>query len=132
MNNNKYTNYALTSMRLILGLLFFLPGLNKVMGLIGEGHMLVQMIGLPLTWVLALVEVVFGLFLILGFKAKTSAIPLSIVMLGAIVLVVIPSFGTDPMAMISLFFHLLTIAALAVIATGGYGVFSLDNMRIIK
>lgn len=132
MKINKYTDYALTSMRLILGLLFFLPGLNKLMGLMGEGHMIAQMIGLPLAWILAITELVFGAFLILGFKTKIAAIPLSAVMLGAIVLAVVPSFATDPMAMISLFFHILTITALAVIATGGSGALSLDNRRVVK
>jgi len=53
-------------------------------------------------------------------------------MVGAIVLAVVPSFGTDPMAMISLFFHVLTINALVVIATGWSGALLLDNRRIVK
>lgn len=130
MKNSKYNVYALTSLRLILGLLFFLPGLNKLMGLLGEGHMIAQMIGLPMAWALAVVEVTFGILLIIGYQTRISTIPLSIVMIGAIILAVIPSFSTDPMAMISLFFHIATIAALAVLGTGSPGALALDNRRL--
>ena len=127
MDLKKYKDFGPTILRVFLGLLFLMPGFDKLMGLLGEGHMLIDMLGLPLTWVLAIVEIVFGIFLILGFKVEIASMALAIVMVGAIVLVVIPSFAEDPMAVVNLLFHLLAIAGLINVALSGPGKLAIKN-----
>lgn len=110
-----------TLLRVFIGLMFVLAGFKKVTGIDGVTGML-SGLGFPaavfFAWVLALAELVLGLFVFAGFKTKYAAWPLAFVLLVAEVLVVIPGAG---IASSNSFFHLIAIAGLVTIALTGPG-----------
>lgn len=106
--------------RLVLGLLFLIPGSMKLAGLISGGHPLTAMIGVTLTWILAIVEVIGGMSLLLGWLTNITIWPLMLVMVGAIVLVTIPAMATNPNPS-GLLFHILAIVALYQLYVTGPG-----------
>lgn len=115
--------YAPTLWRLILGPLFVIPGVDKLMGMLTGGHMVVDMVwGIAaLVWILLLVEIIFGLMLFVGYKVRYAVWPLVGVMLGATLLAVVPTLGANPMAMVNLLFHLLAIVGLISLFLTGAG-----------
>jgi putative oxidoreductase len=123
------TAYAPTVLRVFLGLLFFIPGIGKLLNPSGIIGMLDGM-GFPLAalfgWIVILVEVLGGLALILGYKTKYTIWPLAIVMVVAIFATVLPAFGANPMAYINLLFHLLAIGGLVSLYMSGPGAKSID------
>ncbi|MBT5215461.1 DoxX family protein, partial [Candidatus Woesearchaeota archaeon] len=80
MSNGK--NYSITFMRVMLGLLFLIPGISKlqtpemIIGMLGG-------LGFPSAaffgWILILSEIVFGIALIVGYRVKLAVIPLIII-----------------------------------------------------
>ena len=123
-HKNKCSLYAPTILRICVGLLFVLPGLLKLVNPSMVQGMLTQ-IGFPspmfFTWVLILVEIIGGLMLIVGFKAKYAVWPLVVIMIVAIITTVVPQLVQSPMAVISLLFHLLAIGSLVSIYLSGPG-----------
>lgn len=119
--------YGPLLLRLGLGALLLLPGLDKLMGMLSEGHMIAEMLGVPGAWALLLVEIVFGLAVLVGWKVKYTTLPLIGVMIGATVMTVIPALGEEPMAMIDLLFHLSAITGLAGLSLLGPGAYSVEG-----
>mgnify|MGYP001582789949 CR=1 FL=1 len=120
---------AQTLLRVLLGLLFLVPGLGKSMdpaGIIG----MLGGLGFPIPalfgWILILSEILFGAALILGFKVKWTAWPLVIILAVATIMVHLPTLGT-PMGPINVLFHLVGIAGLIVISTAGPGAYALSK-----
>jgi len=124
----EYKEYSMTVLRVLLGLLFLLPGISKLMTLIGTGThaMLVGMMGLSaaVVWALAIVEVVCGIALLLGYQVKYAAWPLVVVILAAGFMTIDKA---NPMWQISLLFHLVTGAALAHVGLHGAGPLAVDK-----
>ncbi len=112
--------YAPSVLRLGLGLLFVIPGLDKLFGMLGGGHMLAGMIGAGLTWIVLLAEIVFGAALLAGWKTKYTVWPLIVIMVVATVMMVIPNLS-QPMGMINLLFHILAITGLVSVYFSGPG-----------
>lgn len=124
MNENNYAKYGPTLLRAVLGLLFILPGLNKL----GNPAMIIGMLGglgFPAPaffgWILLLSEILFGAAVLVGWKTKYTVWPLVVVLAVATLTVGLPALGTSPMAMINVSFHLLGIAALISLFLTGSG-----------
>jgi len=122
MNMNKA--YIQTILRVLLGLLFVVPGIGKIMNPAGIIGMLGEL-GFPgpafFGWVLILSEIVFGAALVIGYKVRWTVWPPIIILAVATITVHIPTLGT-PMGPINVLFHLVGIASLLVIAASGPGV----------
>jgi len=121
MENAKY---GPTVLRIVLGLLFILPGINKF----GNPAMIIGMLGnlgIPapglLGWVLLLSEIGFGAAVLFGYKLKYTVWPLVLILAVATLKVGLPALGSSPMAMINVSFHLLGIAALVSLYLTGPG-----------
>ena len=91
---NKLQGPAL--LRITLGLLFLISGLSKIMNPSMISGML-SGLGFPIAvvfaWILILVEIIFGILLLIGIKTEIAVWPLFIVLLVALLLVGIPSFN---------------------------------------
>jgi len=123
---------AQTILRVLLGLLFLIPGLGKltnpamIIGMLGQ-------LGFPgpafWGWLLLLSEIVFGAALILGYKVKWTAWPLVLVLVVATITVHLPQLGDPnaPMALIDILFRLVGIAGLIVVSTAGPGAYALTK-----
>lgn len=123
---------AQTLLRVLLGLLFVVPGLGKLMnpamiiGMLGQ-------LGFPgpafWGWLLLLSEIIFGAALILGYKVKWTAWPLVIVLVVATLIVHLPQLGDPnaPMALIDVLFRLVGIAGLIVVSAAGPGAYAISK-----
>ncbi|MBT4538902.1 DoxX family protein [Candidatus Woesearchaeota archaeon] len=116
MDTKKLKGYAPTVLRAGLGLLFLLPGIDKLIGMLSGGHMLAGMIGSGLTWIVLLAEIIFGVALLVGWKVKLTVWPLVIIMAVAIFMMVIPNFNLP-----NFMFHILAIAGLVSLYLSGEG-----------
>ena len=125
MSEYKYQDYAPSVLRLVLGILFIVPGLQKLMNpgmIIG----MLEGLGFPAAgffgWVLLLSEIVFGVAILVGWKLRYTVWPLVAILAIATFSVHLPAFfASKPMALISVFFHLLGIAALVSLYLSGPG-----------
>lgn len=91
--NKFFTSYGEHFMRLVIGAIFLIAGIGKLFttpGITGFSNML-DGIGLPIPSVFAVligvIELVGGAFLILGVWTRESAMPLSVIMLVAVLTV---------------------------------------------
>ena len=116
MDTKKLKGYAPTVLRAGLGLLFLLPGIDKLIGMLSGGHMLAGMISSGLTWIVLLAEIIFGVALLVGWKVKLTVWPLVIIMAVAIFMMVIPNFNLP-----NFMFHILAIAGLVSLYLSGEG-----------
>jgi len=133
-------NWAPTLARIILGIIFFAHGSQKVFGWFGGPGLrqtlrgLKEHVGLPPIPALAAVgaELLGGAALILGFLARLSALGIAVNMLAAIVMVhgryglFMNWFGDRKGHGIE--YHLLAIALTVVIIVEGAGAFSVDGL----
>lgn len=122
----KKANFGPVMLRIILGLLFVIPGVSKLMGMLSGGHGVVDMLwgSAALAWLLLLVEIVAGAALLLGWKVEWMSLPLIVVMIGAIFIAVIPNMNGSP---VNLLFHLLAIASLGSLTVTGPGAYAVDS-----
>ena len=123
MNQNSNKLFGQTLLRLLVGLLFLVTGIKKLMSPDGPTKMLTNL-GFPVpvvfAWILLLSEIIFGLMIFIGFKVRYAAWPLMIVLIVAEIMVVIPNPQGGILSTTSLF-HLVSIAALVDIALAGPG-----------
>jgi putative oxidoreductase len=127
---NDYESYAPTVLRALLGLLFLVPGVMKLMnppmiiGMLGS-------LGFPAAgffgWLLILVEIAGGVALLAGWKVKYAVWPLAVVLLVAMLRVHIPGIGTTPMAEIVALFHLVAIGGLVSVFLSGSGALAVEK-----
>jgi putative oxidoreductase len=134
------SDWALTLARIILGIIFFAHGAQKVFGWFGGPGLrktmrhLTETLGLPPIVAFAAVgaEFVGGVALILGFVARMSALGVVVNMLAAIFMVhgkyglFMNWFGDRKGHGIE--YHLLAIALAIVIIANGGGAISLDGL----
>lgn len=121
MESKNVNQYGPTVLRLLLGLLFVIPGLMKLMnpgmiiGMLGE-------LGFPAPaffgWLLLLSEIVFGVAVLVGWKVRYTVWPLVFIMLVAIFTVTIPTMQGNP---VTLLFHLAAVAGLVSLYLTGPG-----------
>jgi putative oxidoreductase len=128
---NKQSMYAPLIIRIVVGVLFIIPGLQKLAdpsGIIG----MLGSLGFPaptlLGWVLLLSEIGFGLAVLTGWKLQKTIWPLVLVAALAMVAVHIPAwFAGQPMALISVLFHALAIGALLSLYFSGPGTYAVKG-----
>jgi putative oxidoreductase len=118
-----------TLLRVTIGLLFLIAGINKIKdpsGIIG----MLGGIGFPIAtffgWLLILSEIVFGALILIGYKVKVTAWPLAIILAVAWILVTVPNGGLTSS---NSFFHLIGIAGLVTIALTGPGKWAISKGR---
>lgn len=133
----KYGSYGTTFARIALGVVFLLHGLSKF-GVLGGGSIddtvaMFGMMNMPVpvftAAFVAVLEIVGGLALILGYGVRIAAAVLGIVMLVAIVAVKLPA-EANPVAMINGMvgyeLDLALLAGLVMLFFQGAGAFSLE------
>ncbi len=119
-NTDCSKKWNLVPLRFALGLMFLAAGLPKLFSLISGGNqipMFFSGLGIPaagfFAWVVAIVEVVGGIFLLLGFLTWWIGLVLGIVMLVAMI-----TTTFKPLNWLSLMMHLVFITALLAIMHG--------------
>jgi len=122
--NNKLA-WSTLILRVVLGITFFLHGLDKFNAGIGNTVGWFESIGLPggLAYAVALIELVGGILLVVGLGSKIVAALLAVLMLGAIF--------TAKLSMGFLNGYELDIALFAMalfIAVNGSQLFAVDSM----
>ena len=125
---NKHTaSYGPLLLRLVLGALFLVTGITKLLNPAIPTGMLTN-IGFPapgaFAWILLLSEILFGLAVLLGYNIKLVVWPLVLVLVVATGLVYLPGFSKN---IVTILFHLLGIAALASLSLTGSGAFSVTK-----
>ena len=123
--------YAPSVLRLALGLVFIIPGLQKLANPAMIAGML-QGMGFPaptlLGWLVLLAEIIFGVAVLVGWKVKKTVWPLVVILAVALISVHIPAWmAAKPMALIGVLFHLLGIAALVSLYLSGPGAKSINK-----
>ena len=129
---------ALTMLRVVLGVVFFAHGAQKLLGWFGgygfHGTMgFFQQMGMPAPVVLLIICTEFfgGLGLIVGLLTRIAALGIGVEMIGAIFLVHLPNgffmnwAGTQKGEGFE--YHLLAIATAGALLLRGSGAFSLDR-----
>ena len=113
MNDTK--SYAPTLLRIIIGPLFIITGLQKLFNpswIIGLLNGLNFPAATFLGWVLLLSELIFGIAVLVGWRAHYAVWPLAFILLIATLFVHLPGFFSgQPMAIVTILFHLFGIAA---------------------
>ncbi len=113
--------YGPMILRIVLGLLFIIPGIMKLMNPAGPTGMLTGL-GFPapafFAWVLLLSEIIFGISILIGWKVKYTVWPLVLIMVIATITVVIPNMGGQ---VGNLMWHILAIAGLVSLFFTGPG-----------
>jgi putative oxidoreductase len=128
---------SLTALRVVLGVVFFAHGAQKMLGWFGgygfHGTMgFFEHMGMPAPVALLIICTEFfgGLGLIVGLLTRIAALGIGVEMIGAIFLVHLPNgffmnwFGTQKGEGFE--YHLLTIAMAAALLLRGAGAFSAD------
>jgi putative oxidoreductase len=130
---------TLTMLRLVLGVVFFAHGAQKLLGWFGGFGFSATMgffthqagLPAPLAFLVIMTEFFGGLGLILGFLTRIPALGIAVEMIGAIFLVHLPNgffmnwYGNQKGEGFE--YHLLTIATAAVLLLRGAGAFSVDR-----
>jgi len=126
MDNNH--GYSTTFLRVVLGLLFLVPGIMKIMAPDGIIGMLGDL-GFPAPtlfgWILILSEIIFGLALVIGLKVEYAVWPLIIIMAVAIFTVHIKD-TENSMMWIDVLIRVGTIASLNLLRFTGPGKLSVS------
>jgi len=135
LENKQYNFYSPTILRFFLGLLFVIPGFQKLMNPSMITGML-EGLGFPaptmMAWILLLSEIVFGMAILTGFRLNYSVWPLVFILLVAIITVHIPAWlQAKPMALIGLILHFLGMASLVSIYLTGPGAYSIDRVQFV-
>jgi putative oxidoreductase len=117
MNRNDAGAFVL---RVILGLTFFIHGLSKFQGGLGNTAGFFESLGIPgfLAYVVAFIELIGGIMLILGIGTRIVSVLFAVIMLGAIFKVKLSAgfLGDGQMAGYELDLALLAMAIFLAIA----------------
>ena len=129
---------TLTILRIVLGVVFFAHGAQKLLGWFG-GYGLTATLGFftqlgmpaPVVYLIIATEFFGGLGLIVGFLTRIPALGIACLMVGAIFLVHLPNGffmnWANNQKGEGIEFHLLAIAMAAVLLLRGAGPFSVDR-----
>ena len=123
---NHFKIYAPTAARVLMGVLFLLAGVGKLSDVAGfTGYM--TSAGVPgiLAWPVILLEILGGLALIVGFKARFAALMLAgFTLLAAMLYHFVPA---DQMQMTMFLKNLAVAGGLLLVTAHGAGRFALDR-----
>jgi putative oxidoreductase len=136
---SKYSDYAPLVLRVALAMVFIAHGYQKlfVMGVPAVGEMFAGL-GIPMAgvaaWVVALVELVGGICLLLGFLTRYAAVLIGIVMVVAILKVKLAVGLIAPMGapMPGAELDVALLAAAIAVALAGPGKWSLEKAMLKK
>ena len=135
-----FSGYSLTVIRVVLGIIFFMHGSQKVLGFFGGGGLMatvqgMSQMGLPvaLVYVVCFTEFLGGIALIFGVLTRVAAFGIMCVMIGAVVTVhakngffinwfMVPGKGHGYE------YNLALIAMSLALIFGGGGCLSMDNL----
>jgi len=129
---------TLTILRIVLGVVFFAHGAQKLLGWFG-GYGLTATLGFftqlgmpaPVVYLIIATEFFGGLGLIVGFLTRIPALGIACLMVGAIFLVHLPNGffmnWANNQKGEGIEFHLMAIAMAAVLLLRGAGPFSVDR-----
>ncbi len=120
-----YEKYAPTVLRVFMGLLFLVPGLQKA----GNAAGVSEMLGLSmfLVWILILVEVLGGAALILGWQIRWTIAPLFVILVVALFTMHLGQFALGGSDTVRALFQLVGIAALINLYLTGPGEYALSK-----
>ncbi|MGE7879019.1 DoxX family protein [Peribacillus muralis] len=131
MNKN---DAAQIFLRVILGLTFFIHGVSKFQGGIGNTAGFFNSLGIPgfMAYIVAGIELIGGLAVILGLGTKIVSVLFAIILLGAIVTAKLPAgfLGNGQTAGYELDLALLAMSVY--LACASRTVFSVDHMFFNK
>ena len=131
---------AFTVVRIVLGIIFFMHGSQKVFGLWGGGGLTqtvqgMSSMGLPvvLVYLVCFTELLGGLGLIGGLLSRLSALGVGLVMVGAIVTVHLKNgfflnWFLTPGVGHGFEYNLALVAMATAVILGGPGCWALDNL----
>jgi len=129
MKKDSYHMLGHTLIRVVVGIMFVLTGLAKLMNpdipinlLSGIGFF--SMAPVFWAWVLLLSELVFGVLVFVGYKVKYTAWPLALVLVVAALTVGLPSQWNQSSGF---FLHLTGAAACITIALTGPGKYAITK-----
>jgi putative oxidoreductase len=138
------TDWTLTAIRVILGVVFFAHGAQKVLGWFGGAGLkqtlrtMHEFVGLPvpLAFVAVMSEFLGGLGLIVGLLSRVAAVGICVTMISAIAMVhwrfgLFMNWLGDRKGH-GFEYHLLAIGLAIVIIVGGAGPMSLDRLVFIS
>lgn len=118
-------------LRISVGIFFFLSGLPKIQALLGGTNPLAGFgVAIWLAWIVGIVELIGGAFLVFGFLSMESGALISVTMLVAIILLFVKgSINLGELAgWKSLFQHLLYIGGLMVAGLNSKAYCSVDKL----
>jgi len=128
MYSSSMINYNPVIFRVIVGLMFLVMGISKVTNIAMITGML-QGLGVPVApitaWLVAIVEVVGGAMLLLGWKMEYAIWPLIVILIVATVTVIVPQ-ALQSGSPVGIFWIILGIGALVSLHISGPGRFALD------
>ena len=123
MSKGNYKEWSPLAMRIVAGIIFIVAGWAKIKNLSGTGTAFASM-GIPLpaasATLVAVVELVGGLLLIVGFWTRWTAMLLGVVMIVASALMLSTGFQAA-------FTPLLVLAGMIGLALSGAGKLSIDE-----
>lgn len=121
-------------LRITLGIIFFVHGLGKFQGGLENTAGWFSSIGLPgfLAYVVAVIELVGGIALIIGFATRIVSILLGLIMVGAIFTVKLSVGFTGNGEMAGYEFDLALLAMTLYLAVSGSKLFALDQVLFNK
>jgi uncharacterized membrane protein YphA (DoxX/SURF4 family) len=112
--------WSIVPLRFALGLMFLAVGLPSLISMIAGGHQIAAFyhgLGIPLAgffaWLVAILEVIGGVFLLLGFATWMTGLVLGIILVVATITTTL-----KPLNWVSLTMHLVYIAALVAVMYG--------------
>jgi putative oxidoreductase len=127
MNQKSKHMFGHTLLRVTIGLMLLLAGINKIKGPDNVVGMLTNL-GFPaptvFAWILILSEIIFGALVLIGWKVRYTTWPLAIILAVAWLTVVIPNSGISSN---NSFFHLIAVAGLITIALTGPGKWAISR-----
>lgn len=116
--------------RVLTGVLFFVPGVYKLFVpedfLVFLEPVFPAPLVLPLFYMVALIEVISGLFLLIGYKIRYVALPLAAILLVALITTVLPD-TTNKLYLINVLFHIFGIGVCASFLWLGNGRWALEK-----
>jgi uncharacterized membrane protein YphA (DoxX/SURF4 family) len=121
-------------LRIILGLTFFIHGVSKFQGGIGNTAGFFDSLGIPgfMAYIVAAIELIGGLAVILGFGTRIVSVLFAVILVGAIFMAKLPAgfLGNGQAAGYELDLALLAMSVY--LACANTTVLSLDNMIFNK
>jgi uncharacterized membrane protein YphA (DoxX/SURF4 family) len=127
MKDNK-REMSYFALRVLIGLLFLIPGVFKIMNpnaFIGMLESMSFPIPFVLGWVVIICEILCGAAIIIGWNTKKATIPLLVIIIIGLIIGIITLDISNQASIMNVMWHLVGLAALSHISTVGSGKFKI-------